>query len=95
MKTMTGTLIGNLIYMILDPIFILGFKWGVTGTAVATVIGIGIGSGVQPFLGCCYGAKNKERLTKGIYFSAFFALVFCLQLLFFAIFLPSLPLRYF
>lgn len=165
MKAMTGTLIGNLLNMILDPIFILGFKWGVIGAAVATVIGnavaagyyilyflkgksslsinpryfsmkdgilsgvlsvgisaslanllvsvssivvnsqlskyadgdmlvagygvtakvimivtligIGIGSGVQPFLGFCYGAKEKERLVKGIRFSALFGLVFC------------------
>ncbi len=165
MKAMTGTLIGNLLNMILDPVFILGFKWGVVGAAVATVIGnavaagyyilyflkgksvlsinpkyfsmkdkiltgvlsvgisaslanllvsissivvnsqlsgfnngdmlvagygvsakvimivtligIGIGSGVQPFLGYCYGAKEKERLTKGIRFSAMFGLVFC------------------
>ena len=165
MKAMTGTLIGNLLNMILDPIFILGFRWGVVGAAVATVIGnavaagyyilyflkgksvlsirpkhfsmkngiltgvisvgisaslanllvsvssivvnaqlagyadgdmlvagygvtakvimivtligIGIGSGVQPFLGYCYGAKEKERLTGGIRFSAAFGLVFC------------------
>ena len=165
MKAMTGTLIGNLLNMILDPIFILGFKWGVVGAAVATVIGnavaagyyilyfaggksalsvspkyfsvkdrilsgvlsvgisaslanllvsvssivvnsqlsrydggdmlvagygvtakvimvvtligIGIGSGVQPFLGYCYGAKEKARLVGGIRFSALFGLVFC------------------
>ncbi len=165
MKAMTGTLIGNLLNIILDPIFILGFKWDVTGAAIATVIGnavaagyyimyflkgksvlsispkyfsvkdriltgvlsvgisaslanllvsvsstvvnsqlaeyadgdmlvagygvtakiimivtligIGIGSGVQPFLGFCYGAKEKERLVKGIRFSALFGLVFC------------------
>lgn len=165
MKAMTGTLIGNLLNMILDPVFILGFKWGVVGAAVATVIGnavaagyyilyflkgksalsispkyfsakdkilsgvlsvgisaslanllvsvssivvnnqlstfkkgnmlvagygvtakvimivtligIGIGSGVQPFFGYCYGAKEKERLKKGIRFSAMFGLVFC------------------
>lgn len=166
MKAMTGTLIGNLLNMILDPIFILCFKWGVTGAAVATVIGnavaagyyisyflkgnsvlsinpkhfsvkekilsgvlsvgisaslanllvsvssivvnsqlskypdgdmlvagygvtakvimivtligIGIGSGVQPFLGYCYGARQKDRLAKGIRFSAMFGLAFCL-----------------
>ena len=165
MKAMTGTLIGNLLNMVLDPIFILGFNWGVTGAAVATVIGnavaagyymmyflngksalsispkyfsmkdkilsgvlsvgisaslanllvsvssivvnsqlsrydggdmlvagygvtakvimivtligIGIGSGVQPFLGYCYGAKEKGRLVSGIRFSALFGLVFC------------------
>ena len=166
MKAMTGTLIGNLLNIILDPIFILVFKWGVVGAAVATVIGnavaagyyllyfrkgksalsisirhfsmkdgilsgvlsvgisaslanllvslssivvnaqlagfdggdmlvagygvtakvimivtligIGIGSGVQPFLGYCYGAKQKDRLIKGIRFSAVFGLAFCL-----------------
>lgn len=165
MKAMTGTLVGNLLNMILDPIFILGFKWGVVGAAVATVIGnavaagyyilyflkgksvlsisprhfsvkdkilsgvlsvgisaslanllvsissivvnaqlskydngdmlvagygvtakvimivtligIGVGSGVQPFLGYCYGAKEKKRLTDGIRFSAMFGLVLC------------------
>ena len=165
MKAMTGTLIGNLLNLILDPIFILGFGWGVVGAAVATVIGnavaaayyvlyflrgksslsirlkhfsmdgriiwgvlsvgisaslanllvsissivvnaqlskydngdmlvagygvtakiimivtligIGIGSGVQPFLGYCYGAKKKQRLVEGIRFSAMFGLIFC------------------
>ncbi len=165
MKAMTGTLIGNLLNMILDPVFILGFKWGVVGAAVATVIGnavaagyyilyfikgksalsispkyfsmkdkilsgvlsvgisaslanllvsvssivvnsqlskyaggdmlvagygvtakvimivtligIGIGSGVQPFLGYCFGAKEKQRLIGGVRFSALFGLVFC------------------
>ena len=166
MKAMTGTLIGNLLNMILDPIFILGFKWGVVGAAVATVIGnavaagyyilyflngksvlsvspkyfsmkdkilsgvlsvgisasianllssvtsifvnsqlstyeggdmlvagygvtakiimivtligIGIGSGVQPFLGYCYGARNKKRLTAGLRFTFVFGLAFCI-----------------
>lgn len=39
MKAMTGTLIGNLLNVILDPIMILGLGWGITGAAVATVIG--------------------------------------------------------
>lgn len=165
MKAMTGTLIGNLINMILDPIFILAFKWGVVGAAVATVIGnavaaiyylmyffrgksslsispryfamndgiftgvvsvgisaslsnllasvssiivnarlagysggdmmvagygvtakvvmvvtltgIGIGSGVQPFFGYCFGAKEKSRLTDGIRVSSVFSTVLC------------------
>lgn len=44
---------------------------------IVTLIGIGIGSGVQPFLGFCYGAKEKKRLVSGIRFSAMFGLVFC------------------
>lgn len=163
---MTGTVIGNLLNIILDPIFIFIFKWGVVGAAVATVIGnavaagyyifyflrgksalsinpkhfsmkdgilkgvlsvgisaslanllvslssivvnaqlsgfengdmlvagygvtakvimivtligIGIGSGAQPFLGYCYGAKEREKLVGGIRFSACFGLAFCL-----------------
>ena len=164
MKAMTGTLIGNLLNVILDPIMILAFGWGITGAAVATVIGnvagcayylvyffkgktslsirlkdfsmkerictdvlaigisaslvnilssvtaiiangqlvkygdmyvagygvtskvlmiitlfgIGVGSGVQPLFGYCYGAKNKKRLIEAIKFSSIFALVLCL-----------------
>lgn len=166
MKAMTGTLIGNLINMILDPIMILSLGWGVKGAAVATVIGnavgaayyilyflrgktslsiavqnfdakngimkeilsvgisaslvnllvsvssiivnillsgygkigelyvagygvtskvvmivtlfgIGIGSGVQPMFGYCYGAKKKCRLVGSIRFSVFFGLAVC------------------
>lgn len=39
MKAMTGMLIGNLLNIILDPIMILGLNMGITGAAVATVIG--------------------------------------------------------
>lgn len=43
MNAMTGTLIGNLLNIILDAIFIIVFNWGVKGVAVATVIGNVIG----------------------------------------------------
>ncbi len=36
---MFSTLAGAIINIILDPIFIFGFKWGMMGAAVATVIG--------------------------------------------------------
>ena len=36
---MVSTVVGAVINIILDPIFIFGFKWGMTGAAVATVIG--------------------------------------------------------
>ena len=164
MKAMTGTVLGNLLNMVLDPVMILWLRMGITGAAVATVIGnaasalyyllyfrgrrtalsirpkdfsmkdgilkgvlsvglsaslanllvslssivvngqlakhnelfvagygvtskvlmivtligIGIGSGVQPLLGYCYGAKNRERLTKSIRFSVLFGLGACL-----------------
>jgi len=36
---MASTLVGAVINIILDPIFIFGFKWGMMGAAMATVIG--------------------------------------------------------
>lgn len=38
-KAMIGMILGNLTNIILDPIFILGFKWYIQGAALATVIG--------------------------------------------------------
>ena len=37
--SMASTLVGAVTNIILDPIFIFGFKWGMMGAAVATVIG--------------------------------------------------------
>jgi Na+-driven multidrug efflux pump len=161
---MMGTLLGNLLNVILDPVMIIGLGWGVAGAAVATVIGsavgalyyqvyfwrgksilsiklsdfsmkdnictsvlsigipaalgnimmsisqiiangrvsgygdmavaaygvsakvlmivtvvgIGIGQGIQPLLGYCYGAQNRERFQKSFHFSLFFAFCLCL-----------------
>ncbi|MCI8465221.1 MAG: MATE family efflux transporter [Lachnospiraceae bacterium] len=44
-KAMMGTLLGNLMNVILDLIFILGFGWDIAGAAIATVIGNVIGAG--------------------------------------------------
>ena len=38
-KAMMGKLLGNLLNVILDPIMILLFDWGIAGAAIATVIG--------------------------------------------------------
>lgn len=38
-KAMMGMIIGNLLNIILDPIMILALDWGITGAALATVIG--------------------------------------------------------
>ena len=43
-KAMMGQLIGNLLNVILDPIMILGFGWGIAGAAIATVIGNVVGA---------------------------------------------------
>ena len=45
MKAMTGSVVGNVLNLILDPLFILVFKWGVVGAAVATVIGNAVAAG--------------------------------------------------
>ena len=37
--TMTCNLVGAIINLILDPIFIFGFHWGMAGAALATIIG--------------------------------------------------------
>ena len=164
MKAMTGTLIGNLLNVILDAFFILICGWGITGVAIATVIGnvvasayylihflkgkselsikfkdfsmanhifrdvvaigisaslanllaslstiiinnrlssygelyvaaygvtakvllivsmigIGIGAGVQPVIGFCYGAKHRERFMGYVRFSILFASGVCI-----------------
>lgn len=38
-KAMMGQIIGNMLNVILDPIFILMFHWDIAGAAVATVVG--------------------------------------------------------
>lgn len=160
---MGGTLLGNFLNVILDPIMISGFGWGIAGAAIATVIGnivgaayyliyfcmgksslsiglmdfsmkdgicknvlaigipasmgsllmsisqmitnsqmanygdmavaaygvsakvlmivslvgIGLGQGIQPLLGYCYGAKNKKRFRESLAVSVIFGLVLC------------------
>ena len=44
-KAMMGQLLGNLLNVILDPIFILAFGWGIRGAAIATLIGNLVGAG--------------------------------------------------
>ena len=44
-KAVLGQLIGNLLNVILDPIFILVFGWNIAGAAIATVIGNLFGAG--------------------------------------------------
>lgn len=160
-QAMLGLLLGNLLNVILDPILILVFNWGIKGAAIATVIGnvvatvyyilyffkensilsinikdfqwkegvlkevlkigipaslgsllmsfsqiiineqmitygnyavagvgvsmkimmiimllaIGLGQGIQPLLGYCVGANDKEKFNQILKFSLWFALL--------------------
>jgi putative MATE family efflux protein len=38
-KAMIGMILGNMLNIVLDPIMILNFGWGISGAAIATVIG--------------------------------------------------------
>lgn len=44
-KAMAGQVLGNLLNVVLDPIMILMFHWGIAGAAIATVIGNVAGAG--------------------------------------------------
>ena len=61
-KAMMGTLIGNLMNVVLDPIFILGFGWDIAGAAIATVIGNVIGAGYY----ITYFVRGKSLLSISI-----------------------------
>lgn len=43
---MASTLAGAAVNIVLDPLFILGFKWGMMGAAVATVLGQAVTAGL-------------------------------------------------
>ena len=53
---MVGNLAGTVTNIALDPLFILVFRWGVTGAAVATVLGNLVAT-------CCYLAYIKRHST--------------------------------
>ena len=44
-RAMIGQLLGNLLNVVLDPVMILAFHWGIAGAAIATVIGNMAGAG--------------------------------------------------
>jgi len=61
-KAMMGTLIGNLLNVVLDPIMILGFGWNIAGAAIATVIGNVVGAGYY----ILYFLRGKSSLSISI-----------------------------
>lgn len=44
---------------------------------IVSLVGIGLGQGIQPLLGYCYGAKNKKRFRESLAVSVIFGLVLC------------------
>ena len=58
-KAMMGQIIGNLLNVILDPIMILLFDWGIAGAAIATVIGNAVGAGYY----ILYFIRGKSTLS--------------------------------
>lgn len=58
-EAMNGVLIGTLLNIVLDPVFILWFGYGITGAAWATVIGYAVATAYYIFL----LAGNRSRLT--------------------------------
>ena len=61
-KAMMGQLLGNLLNVVLDWIFILGFGWGIAGAAAATFIGNLFGAGYYIF----YFLRGKSTLSINI-----------------------------
>ena len=56
-KAMAGQVIGNMLNVILDPLFILAFRWNIAGAAVATVIG-NLAAAIF-YIGYYVGGKSK------------------------------------
>lgn len=58
-QAMVGQLLGNLVNVVLDPVMILGFSWGIAGAAIATVIGNVLGAGYY----ILYFIRGKSTLS--------------------------------
>lgn len=59
--SMIGMMVGTVANIILDPIFIFTFGWGITGAAIATVIGNGLSA--LFYVLCYFRGKTLLRLT--------------------------------
>lgn len=58
-KAMIGQVLGNLLNVVLDPVMILAFDWGIAGAAIATVIGNIAGAGYY----ILYFLQGKSTLS--------------------------------
>lgn len=64
---MISTLAGAVVNIILDPIFIFAFKWGMMGAAVATVLGQVLTAVLAIWYLCHMKAVKLNRQSYGIY----------------------------
>ena len=64
---MISTIAGAVVNIILDPIFIYVFKWGMMGAAVATVLGQILTAGLSIWYLCHMKAVKLERKSFGLY----------------------------
>ena len=60
-QAMNGQIIGNVLNIILDPIMILYFKMGITGAAIATVLGTVVGAGY--YIGCFLAGQSSLKIN--------------------------------
>ena len=58
---MASTLAGAFVNMVLDPVFIFVFRWGMMGAAVATVLGQIVTAALAVWYLCCMKAVRLER----------------------------------
>lgn len=58
---MAATVSGAVVNIILDPVFIFGFRWGMTGAAVATVLGQVLTAGLSVWYLCRMKAVRLGR----------------------------------
>lgn len=66
---MVSTLAGAVVNIILDPIFIFVFKWGMMGAAIATVLGQVLTAGLAVWYLCHMKAVQLENSSFGVHVS--------------------------
>ena len=77
---MASTLAGAVVNMVLDPLFIFGFRWGMMGAAVATVIGQVLTAALSVWYLCRMKAVKLQRSSfapKGRLIARFLPLGLC------------------
>ena len=60
---MASTLAGAAVNIVLDPVFIFGFRWGMMGAAVATVLGQVLTAALSVWYLCRLKAVRLERVS--------------------------------